>query len=257
MGELVSIIMPSYNTGRFINAAIESVLAQTYQNWELLVVDDCSTDNSLELAKSFNDDRIKIFQNDTNSGAAVSRNFAIKMAKGKWIAFLDSDDIWLPEKLSEQLRFMVENNHDFSYTVYSQIDEFSNPLNIEVFGPKKIGKHKMFQYNYVGCLTVIYNAEKTGFIQVEPSLQRRNDYAIWLKVCRHCDCYLLNKNLALYRIRTNSLSHSGMKNKIRNQYQLFRYGENMCVISAIWYTMVNMVFGVLKKLFYVKPSKEQ
>ena len=104
MNDLVSIIMPSYNTGRFIKESIESVLAQTYSNWELIIVDDCSTDNTDEIVAQFTDERIKYLKNEVNSGAAVSRNRALREAKGKWIAFLDSDDLWLPEKLEKQIR---------------------------------------------------------------------------------------------------------------------------------------------------------
>ena len=246
---LVSIIMPNYNSEKYVEETIKSVLAQTYQNWELIFVDDCSTDNSLDLVRSFEDDRIKIFQNEVNSGAAISRNYALRMATGKWIAFLDSDDLWESEKLSKQIAFMVENDYDFTYTLYSHIDEFSNLLNVEIMGPRKISKRKMFRYNYIGCLTAIYNCECVGLIQIEPSLKNRNDYAIWLKVCQFCDCYLLDSNLAKYRVRKNSLSHSGLRKKLYGQYRLFRYGEKMCILRAIWHTLVNMFFGVLKKYF--------
>lgn len=253
---LVSIVMPNYNCSRYLEDAIRSVIAQTYENWELLFVDDCSSDNSLELVRSFNDERIRVFQNEKNSGAAVSRNYALKMAKGRWIAFLDSDDLWRPDKLAAQLSFMVSNNYHFSYTTYSQIDELSNPLNLEVTGPKRVTKRKMFRYDYVGCLTVIYDREHVGLIQVEPSLKSRNDYAIWLEVCRHCDCFLLDKNLAQYRIRKNSLSHGGLKRKLHSQFRLFRYGKKMGFVRALWQTVINMFFGVLKKIFFVKQIKE-
>ena len=118
MNELVSIIMPSYNTAKFISKTIESVLEQTYKNWELLIVDDCSTDNTDEIVSKYDDDRIIYLKNKKNSGAAVSRNKALKNAKGKWIAFLDSDDLWLPEKLERQLKFMVQNNYAFTYHEY-------------------------------------------------------------------------------------------------------------------------------------------
>ena len=253
---LVSIIMPNYNSAKFIKDTIDSVVAQTYQNWELLFVDDCSTDKSLEIVRSFEDERIRIFQNDINSGAAVSRNYALREARGKWIAFLDSDDLWENKKLEKQLEYMVSNNYDFTYTRYVQIDDESNPMGREITGPQKIGRHKMFQYDYIGCLTVIYNAEKTGVIQIEPSLKNRNDYAIWLKVCKFCECHLLDERLARYRIRKKSLSHSGIKNKIKGQYRLYRYGENMCVLMAGWHTIVNMFFGVLKKVFYTKTTNK-
>ena len=252
---LVSIIMPNYNGEKFLRETIDSVISQTYQNWEILLVDDCSTDSSLEIARSYGDSRIRTFKNEQNGGAAVSRNYALREARGEWIAFLDSDDLWRPEKLERQLNFMVENNYHFSYTEYSHIDEQSQPLNVRVTGPKKIGKLKMFCYDYMGCLTVMYNAQTVGQIQVEPSLKSRNDYAMWLKVCRKCKCYMLREDLAEYRIRKNSLSHSGLKKSIKNQYRLFRVGEGMCAVRALFHTAVNMFFGVLKKLIYVREVK--
>ena len=147
MNELVSIIMPSYNTAKFISETIESVLAQTYTNWELIIVDDCSTDNTDEVVKSFlSDNRIKYIKNEKNSGAAISRNRALRESKGKWIAFLDSDDLWMPEKLERQIAFMEASGYHFSYTNYIEIDEESKPNGKRVTGPKKITKHGMYNY---------------------------------------------------------------------------------------------------------------
>lgn len=140
MEELVSIIMPSYNTANYIKLTIESVLKQTYQNWELLIVDDCSTDNTDNIVAQYNDKRIIYMKNKKNCGAAVSRNRALKVARGKWIAFLDSDDLWYPTKLEEQIKFMVQNNYSFSYTNYREINEANEENGIEVNGPKKNNK---------------------------------------------------------------------------------------------------------------------
>ena len=137
MDELVSIIMPSYNTAKFISETIDSVLMQTYTNWELIIVDDCSTDNTDEVVKSFlSDDRIKYIKNEKNSGAAFSRNRALREANGKWIAFLDSDDLWHPEKLEKQIRFMEKNRCHFSYTNYIEIDEDGEPNGKYITGPR-------------------------------------------------------------------------------------------------------------------------
>jgi teichuronic acid biosynthesis glycosyltransferase TuaG len=125
---LVSVIMPTYNCAPYIVETIRSVQSQTYENWEIIIVDDCSTDNTESIVESINDKRIRYFKNSKNSGAAVSRNFALREAKGRWIAFLDSDDLWAPTKLEHQLRFMVENNYAFSYHNYSEIDEQSKSL---------------------------------------------------------------------------------------------------------------------------------
>ena len=134
---LVSIIMPSWNTGHFIAESIESVINQSYSKWELIIVDDCSNDNTDEIVSSFEDDRIIYLKNAVNSGAAITRNKALKSAKGEWIAFLDSDDLWTSDKLEKMVNFMSKNNYLFAYHEYIKIDENSEPLNIYVSGPKK------------------------------------------------------------------------------------------------------------------------
>lgn len=151
MSDLVSIIMPSYNTAQYIEKTIESVMEQTYTNWELIIVDDCSSDNTEKIVKGIKDERIKFFKNERNSGAAISRNRALQLAKGRWIAFLDSDDIWVPEKLEKQIAFMEDNNIAFSYTNYEIIDESGKEQGIRVTGPKRITKQGMFNYCWLGC----------------------------------------------------------------------------------------------------------
>ena len=138
MNDLVSIIMPSYNTSNYIEASIESVRHQTYENWELIIVDDCSTDDTDEVVRPFlSDRRIRYLKNEQNSGAAISRNWALREAKGKWIAFLDSDDLWLPEKLEKQVAFMEQNGYHFSYTNYEEIDMAGEKTGVRVTGPKR------------------------------------------------------------------------------------------------------------------------
>ena len=156
---LVSIIMPSFNTGRFIGESIQSVLNQTYTKWELLIVDDCSIDHTEKVVFSFKDDRIRYFRNEENMGAALARNRAMREARGEWIAFLDSDDLWMPEKLEKQIAFMNQNGYVFSYHDYEKIDEDSMPLNVYVTGPDVVTKHRMYNYGYPGCLTFMYRAK--------------------------------------------------------------------------------------------------
>lgn len=252
MAELVSIIMPSYNTAKYIAETVQSVLAQTYQNWELIIVDDCSTDDTDEVVKPFlSDSRIRYLKNEKNSGAAVSRNRALREAKGKWIAFLDSDDLWMPEKLEKQIAFMKENGYHFSYTDYMEIDEASRPNGKTVTGPKKITKAGMFNYCWPGCLTVMYDAETVGLIQIA-DIKKNNDYAMWLKVCKKADCYLLDESLAKYRKRTGSISNHGYMKLVKWHYKLFREAENQNPVSSIVLTMRNLFFGVIKKIKYVK-----
>ena len=253
MSGQVSIIMPSYNTGRFISEAIESVLAQSYSNWELIIVDDCSTDDTDEVIGQYlTDDRICYIKNNTNSGAAVSRNRALREAKGKWIAFLDSDDLWESDKLKKQIAFMENNGYHFSYTNYIEIDEQCVPNGNSVTGPKRITKHGMYNYCWMGCLTVMYDAEKIGLIQIE-DIKKNNDYAMWLKVCKKADCYLLDEYLGKYRKgRVGSVSTHSLKIMIGWHYKLFREAEKQGLVRSFINTGRNLVFGFYKKKRYVK-----
>lgn len=249
---LVSIIMPSWNTANFIMSTIESVQAQTYKNWELIIVDDASVDNTLDLLKSVDDSRIRVFVNEHNSGAAVSRNKALCEAKGEWIAFLDSDDLWMPDKLEKQICFMEENGYHFSYTNYSVIDEFGKRLEVKVTGPKHITKMGFYNYCWPGCLTVMYDRSFVGLIQIK-DIKKNNDYAMWLKVCKKADCYLLEEELALYRRgRHGSISSHSFVKMISWHYKLFHDAEGQPVIVAGFNTIRNMLFGLYKKLRYVK-----
>ena len=255
MNDLVSIIMPSYNTEKYISESIASVQKQTYADWELIIVDDCSTDNTDEIVKPFlSDKRIKYIKNETNSGAAVSRNRALREAKGKWIAFLDSDDLWLPVKLEKQIAFMKENDYHFSYTNYVEINEASIPNGRFITGPKRITKRGMYNYCWMGCLTVMYDAETVGLIQIA-DIKKNNDYAMWLKICKKSECYLLDKVLAMYRRgRTGSISSHSVKTLIRWHYDLFRKAEKQSVMLATFHTACNLVFGFYKKKRYVKRT---
>lgn len=250
MNDLVSIITPSYNTASFIEDTIKSVLNQTYTNWEMIIVDDCSTDNTKEIVQKYLlDNRIKYYENEKNSGAAISRNTALKQAKGRWIAFLDSDDLWDEKKLEEQIRFMKTHNYYFSYTNYREIDEKNTILNSLITGPSFINKRRMFQYCWPGCLTVMYDAKKVGLIQIE-DLKKNNDYAIWLKVIQKENCFLLNETLASYRKRTGSISNHSKFKLIKHHYYLFRYGEKKNVFVSSLLTLQNLFFGFIKKIKY-------
>ena len=167
--DLVSIIMPSYNCGKYVEQTIHSVQAQTYQNWEIIFVDDCSKDDTIKRVSELieQDSRIKLIKNPVNSGAAVSRNTALREAKGRWIAFLDSDDLWEPTKLEKQVKFMEENGYAFSYTEYQEMDADGNLTGVTISGPKHVTKRGMYNFCWPGCLTVMYDREKIGLIQIE------------------------------------------------------------------------------------------
>ena len=251
---LVSIITPSYNTAEYIGETIESVIAQTYSNWEMIIVDDCSTDNTDDIISQYRDTRIHYFKNKKNSGAALSRNKALREAKGKWIAFLDSDDLWKPEKLEKQLKFMVENGCEFSCTGREVIDENSHFTGKMVFSPKHVGKIGMYLYCWPGCLGSMYNAETVGLIQIE-DLKKNNDYAMWLKVIKKCDFFSMKEVLAGYRIRSGSISHDKFLKLIKSHYILFRKGERLSILQSIFLVCCNLLFGIIKKIVFVKEVK--
>lgn len=253
MAGLVSIIMPSYNTAEYIAESIQSVLEQSYTDWELIVVDDCSTDDADEVIKPYlTDCRIKYYKNEQNSGAAVSRNHALREAKGKWIAFLDSDDLWMPDKLEKQIRYMEMNGYHFSYTNYSEINAEGQRNGVTVTGPKRVTKTGMFNYCWLGCLTVMYDAETVGLIQIA-DIKKNNDYAMWLKVCKKADCYLLNEELALYRRgRQGSISTHCIKKLIGWHYKLHKEADGQNSLVALFNTGRNLLFGFYKKKRYVK-----
>ena len=153
--------------------------------------------------------------------------------------------------MARQIEFMERNDYHFSYTNYSEIDEESGPLGRHVTGPKKITKTGMYNYCWPGCLTVMYDANAVGLIQIE-DIKKNNDYAMWLKVCKKAKCYLLDEDLASYRKRRGSISNHSYKALIKWHYKLFREAEGMNAVSSAWLTAWNMFFGVYKKIVYVK-----
>ena len=253
---LVSIIMPSWNTARFIGESIQCVIGQTYQNWELLIVDDCSTDNTDEVVSRFlTDPRIKYFHNEKNSGAALTRNRAMREAQGEWIAFLDSDDLWLPEKLKKQIDFMKKSGYVLSYHEYEKIDEEDRNLNIYVTGPDVVDKRKMYRYDYIGQLTMMYSAEHFGLIQIK-DIRKNNDYAIRLQLYKKSgtEAHLLKESLAKYRVRKKSISHDKLSRKLKSHYDLFHMCDEKRRTVALWYACWNMWFGLWKKRNYEKEK---
>ena len=251
--ELVSIIMPTYKCKHFIAESIKSVQQQTYPNWELIIVDDCSKDGTEEIVQGFinEDPRIRLFLNPSNQGAAVSRNYALRNARGRWIAFLDSDDLWEPNKLFYQIRFMEENQYVFSYHEYIEIDEDSKELGIHVSGKSHVRKFDMFACCWPGCLSVMYDASKVGLIQIK-DIKKNNDTAMWLKVIKKADCFLLPETLAKYRRRANSITPKPIWQRIWAHYPLFRVAEEMGPVSATFWVLLNILGNAYKKIRYIK-----
>jgi glycosyltransferase involved in cell wall biosynthesis len=250
MRDLVSIIMPSYNTAPYIRASIQSVQSQSYTNWELLVIDDGSTDETEAILSSLQDARITVIKNEKNLGAAVSRNRALRQARGRWIAFLDSDDLWSPEKLERQIAFMEENGYAFSYTNYEEMDLQGRKTGAVITGPARITRSAMKKFCWPGCLTVMYDRQVVGLVQIE-DIQRNNDYAMWLQVSKRADCYLLDEVLGTYRrSRPGCLSAQCVRAKIGWHYRMFRIAERETPMRSAWDTLRNVVFGLYKKFRY-------
>ncbi|MFS1008009.1 glycosyltransferase family 2 protein [Enterococcus casseliflavus] len=230
----ISIIMPSYNSGLFIKESIDSVINQTYKNWELIIVDDCSNDNTVEIIRMFQleDSRIKPIYLDNNKGAANARNIAIEKAEGDYIAFLDSDDIWNVDKLSEQINFMVSKDIDFSCTFYNKIDRNSNELGIVIEYPRTVEYNQLLKY-CPGNSTVIYNSKKLGKYYV-PKIKKRNDYLMWINIIKKAETLVcLEKCLGSHRVHTKSLSYD-KKKLLKYHWEIYRKYENLTLSRSFF-----------------------
>lgn len=249
MKDLVSIITPTYNCGKFIAETIESVIDQSYANWEMIIVDDCSKDNTKEVVEEYmkKDNRIKYHLLDKNSGAAVSRTKAMELAKGKYIAFLDSDDLWPKNKLEKQIKFMEDNNYNFTCTDYEQIDEKGNSLNKIIKTKKKTNYNGVLLTCPVGNSTVMYNVEALGKFEV-PNIRKRNDDALWLQILKKEEyIYGMDEVLMKYRIRENSISSNKLE-LVKYHWILYRDIEKLSIPRSAFHIGV---WGFLK-VFKIK-----
>ena len=248
MQDLVSIIMPAYNAEKYISESIDSVLNQTYQNWELLVIDDCSTDNTANIINSYcnKDSRIKYVPQKLNGGAALARNKGIEIAKGKYIAFLDSDDLWRNEKLRIQIHYMISNNCSFTCTYYDKINESGSPLN-KIIKYKKKGDYCELLKNCPGNSTVIYNASKLGKIYAK-NIKRRNDYILWLDVIKKSnDLHCVNQVLGSHRVVTGSISSNKIK-LIKYHWKIYRNIEKLNIFYSSYLVTYWILKGIIKKV---------
>lgn len=243
---LVSIITPAYNCANYIGTTIESVLSQTYSYWEMIIVDDCSSDNIEEVVLHYasKDSRIKYKKLEVNSGAAVARNVAMSMATGQYIAFLDSDDVWLPDKLSTQIQFMQENNYKFTCTDYEQIDETGRRLGKIIHCIEKADYNRVLLDCPIGNSTVMYDVTQMGKFEV-PNIRKRNDDALWLKMLKSEKfIYGLNQVLVQYRVRHDSISANKFQ-LIKYHWVLYRKIEHLNIMRSIFYILH---WGVIKIL---------
>lgn len=244
---LVSVVMPLFNGADFVKESIESVIKQQYQNWELLVVDDCSTDNSVEIIKSIagSEPRVKLVHLNHNSGPAVARNTAIEHAQGRFIAFLDSDDIWSAQKLEIQVHYMLTHKHAFTYTNYHLIDEQGNNHGLAKSIPDSISYKDLLKTCYIGCLTAMYDTDMVGKIFM-PLIRKRQDYALWLKILKKTErAYLVPDVLGEYRLRQNSVSSNKLK-LVKYNWNLFYRVEQLSLMRSVYYLSCNIYFKVFR-----------
>ncbi len=208
--DLVSIIMLSHNSAQYVEESVRSVIAQTYQKWELLFVDDNSKDSTITMMMDLKDegkikkedftviDRIKVSQTVSNRGVSVNRNGALKDARGRWIAFLDVGDVWAPDKLEKQIRFMEDNGYSFSYTKYGLMNNKSQNRGVVISGKEHLTHLDFLKCCWPAYLTVMYDADKVGKVRGR-IVKQNNDYALWLNIGDKHDCHLLPENLATMR----------------------------------------------------------
>ena len=246
---LVSIIMPSYNTKNYILGSIMSVSKQSYSNWELIIVDDCSTDGSglfiSQLIKELDDIRIRVFREKINKGAAYSRNIAMMNARGNYLAFLDSDDFWHSDKLKLQIDFMVTNNYSFTYHNYTAFDSLMQKKLYRVTGPAKLDYVGYAKNTIIGCLTVIIDKREFDDYRM-PLIKSSQDMALWLKLLRKVDyAFCLDSDLANYRVLRRSNTSSKYKAAM-DVWRVYRSIEKVDLLTSI-YLFVNYSTNAVKK----------
>lgn len=253
MEALVSIITPTYNSEKYIAETIRSVQHQTYKNWEMIIVDDCSSDKTEPIIAEFiaNDNRIKFYKLHHNAGAGIARNQAVSMATGKYIAFLDSDDLWKPKKLHKQIAFLQTHQLPFTFSFYDCIDENGKPLDKRIEAPQKLKYWQLFFCNFVGNLTGIYDVEFFGKIPIS-SIRKRQDWMVWLTVLKKIrTAQPVNESLAFYRVREDSISASKIK-LLEHNYAVYRLFHKFNVVLSLC-CMIGFLFTqLLIKPLYIK-----
>lgn len=227
----VSVITPLYNSERYISDAIHSVLLQSYSDLEMIIIDDCSQDNSVNIVKGFEDERIHLICLKENNGAGFARNKGIDLAKGRYIAFLDSDDQWLPNKLEKQINFMRAKNVSFCFSSFYLMNENGQRLNKYREALPWVNYEKILNNNYIGCLTAIYDTHSLGKIFMTEH-KKRQDWGLWLKLLSKTKCAeSIQEPLASYRLRNKSLSHRKW-NLIRPNYLFYRDQVGLSIIGS-------------------------
>lgn len=247
MAELISIITPVFNSEGYIAETIESVLAQTYADWEMIIVDDCSTDNSKEIIRKFvkEDKRIHLIEFEENSGTGKARDIALQNAKGRFVAFLDSDDMWMPEKLEKQIRFMTKNNYPISFTSYKMIDENGSDLERLVRVVESVNLHQYLKNTIIGYSSSMIDLKQTGSFQIA-DIRIRVDTQVWISLLKKgFVAYGLDEVLMIYRVHKNSIS-SNKFYAAKKTWNLFYHVEKLGFFKSAYY-FSNYAFNAFKK----------
>lgn len=245
--ELVSIITPMYNASRYIAHTIAAVQKQTYANWEMIILDDLSEDNCGEIVQEYaqKDERIHYYLAEKKCGVAEARNEAMKRAKGRYIAFLDSDDLWKPEKLEKQLFFMKEKQSAFSFTACGVIDENGKSLNKVRHVPEEITYEQLLHGNVIPCLTVVIDREQVGEFSM-PQMGHE-DYATWLTIIKQLPAaHGLNETLGYYRVNRNSVS-SNKARAVRWTWDIYRKSQNISFVKSAYYLTGHILQAMRKR----------
>lgn len=248
---LVSVIMPAYNSARFIEEAIRSVLSQSYTNWELFVIDDASQDETVKVVQNIAkiEPRIKLLQLKTNLGTGAARNKGIEAAAGTFIAFLDADDLWLPEKLQIQVGYMLQEDLEITFSSYYLIGEDGKMLDQIIQALPNLTYEKLLKSNYIGNLTAVYNASKTGKVY-SPLLRKRQDWAMWLTLVKKTGVARgILQPLAVYRKRKNSLSRNKIA-LVSYNFNVYRRFLGFNLLKSCRYMVL-----FLREHFFIKNSR--
>lgn len=253
---LVSIITPSFNSEKFIAETIQSVQNQTYKNWELIIVDDCSSDTTVSIVTKMAllDNRIQLFRSEKNGGTGIARNTALTICKGRYITFLDADDLWKSQKLEKQIDFLKTNNLSFTFSFYDCIDEEGKSLNRTVGAPRNLSYRQLFFCNYVGNLTGIYDVNYFGKIAIS-SIRKRQDWMLWLTILKKLkSAKPIPESLAFYRIRENSISASKL-DLLKHNFAVYRTFHGFNAIVSILCMAGFLFTQLIIKPRYIKKIK--
>lgn len=245
MKHLISIITPCYNSEKYISETIHSVLNQTYQNWEWWIVDDCSQDRSVEIIKSFDDPRIHLISLEKNSGAAEARNVGIRKAQGRFLTFLDSDDVWLPEFLMKAISFLIEEKEELVYASYKRYDEKMQPLLADFIAEDHIDYQRILYNCPIPMLTSMYDTQRIGKVEI-PEVDMREDYAMWIEILKKIpEARAIEEPLAVYRIRENSFSRNKFQ-IMKKQFEVYYNFLNLSLLKSVYYTLFWALNGLRK-----------